>query len=293
MIWLLLREVGVCLIARTAIGLILVTTPTVVHAHATVTSDATLLVAGAAAMYVTLLWERRRVGAWMVVVIAILCGLSKVPALLAVGAASLYLLVRALRMPPDPHATRRRVEMLAMAAAAAAATAITALVWLAVTHRRAVPGAPTAPSDVVFHAARLRLDQVVAATGSFLSPVSAPPILAPLNSEFTVALLSMTNALALAGAFGAAALAGARSRVEAVSASVATLMLVGGPLFVVTIFASDHIVLPDIPHRYGLALVPTVLVGVGALLGKAWMRWSVAVFAAVSAVYTVGHLAAR
>jgi hypothetical protein len=70
-------------------------------------------------------------------------------------------------------------------------------------------------------------------------------------------------------------------------------MLVGGPLFVVTIFASDHIVLPDIPHRYGLALVPTVLVGVGALLGKAWMRWSVAVFAAVSAVYTVGHLAAR
>jgi hypothetical protein len=292
-LWFMLVEMGAGLVVRTAVGVLLVSTPAVVHAHATVTSDATLLLAGAAALLTVLRWERRAGPGWLVIAVALLCALAKVPALLAVGVASLYLLVRAVRRDSGAGDARPRTQLVGMAVGSTAVSVLTTLVWFWITHRRAVPGAPTPPSTALFHATRLQLDQVVRQVGAFLSPVSHPPLLAPLLSVFTVAIIDVLNALVLAGSFGAAAFAGARSRVEALAISTTALMLIGGPALVVAIYASDHSVLPDIPARYGLALLPAAMACLAALLAKAWARWAAATFAAVAALYTVGHLATR
>jgi hypothetical protein len=292
-LWFLLIEMCVGLLARTAVGLLLVSTPLAVHTYSTVTSDAALLLAGAAALLVVLRWERRVWPAWPVVAIASLCALTKVSALLAVGVAVVYLLVRAVHADGKGQGTRPRWQLLAMAAAAAAVTVVTWVVWLWIVDKRAVPGAPIAPSAAVFHATRLGLDKVAAQVGAFLSPLTAPPILAPLVSVFTDSILTVLNALVIAGTFGGAALGGARSRLEALGTSTAALMLVGGPAYVVAIYVSDHQVLPGLPHRYGMALLPAAMACLGALLVKVWMRWAVALFATVAVLYTIGHLATR
>jgi len=293
LLWLLTAEMGVGSTARTAVGILLVTTPAIVHAHATVTSDATLLLGGAAALYAALLWERRRLHGAVLLAIAALCGLAKIPCLLAIGAAALYLLVRALRQPGGAEPRRTPAELVRMAVLSTGLAVGVTLLWLLVAHVRAVPGAPTPPSTAVFRATHLRLDQVAAQAGAFLSPLAAPPILAPLASAFTLAILSVSNLLVLSGTFGSALLAAARTRLEAAAIAAGALMLVGGPAFVVAIYVSDHSILPAIPHRYGLALIPAAAVCLAALLAKAWARWGAALFAAVAGLYTIAHLAAR
>lgn len=292
LLWLAMAEMGIPALARTAAGLLLVTTPVVIHSQATVTNDGILLFCGAAALSATLLWESRRLNGALLLVVAVICALAKVTALVAVGVTALYLLVRAARASAEAlPGARRRVELVVMAVATVAAAIGVTLVWLAITHLRRVPGAPLAPSEAAFRATHLTLTDLALQWGAFLTPLNGPPILAPLRSVYVLSLLAVVNAIVLAGTLGAAALATARSRLEAVGAATAALMLVGGPALVLAIYAADHSILPNIPHRYGLALMPAAALCVGAAFAKVWLRRLMGLFAAGAAVFTLVHLA--
>lgn len=291
-LWLAMGEFGVGLVARTAVAVLMVTTPTVILSSATVTSDATVMLAGAASLYAVVRWERGAAPAWVVLVIAALCPFAKVTALAAVGATSVYLLVRWLRARRDTAtSTRTPRGLIAMAVAGPVAGLAVAVAWQFIVVARTIPGVPTSGSIVYLYAAHLTVSQVFSQVAATLSPLQNPTILAPLHGPVTVAIAALVNALVVAAAFGGAAFAAAGSRLEALAGSAAALMLVSGPLLAVFIYVGEHAAF-DIPARYGLALVPFGAVALAAALHRAPARFAVVAFAAAVALFTVVTLAA-
>ena len=292
LLWLAMRVLGIGLVVRMAVSALVVTTPVVLHSNATVTSDAVLLLGGAAAFFTVLLWEQRRLPGWVVFLVAGLCGLTKIPCVLAVVAAGLYLAIRAARRRTlGEHPTRSRREMVGMALASSAVAVGVVLLWLVIVHVRSIPGSPLSPSAASFRVDHFPVSRLLSQYSALVSPVSDPPVLAPLQGKITLAIVAAFNVLLLVAAFGGAALSRAGSRLEAIATSAAALMLVGGPAFVVAIYLSEHQVLPSIPHRYGLALVPMVAAALAMILIKAWVRWTVIGLAAFASLYTLVHVA--
>jgi hypothetical protein len=291
LLWLAMGELEIGLAARTAVSTLLVTTPVVVLSSATVTSDATLLLGGGAALYALLRWERRALPGWVVLVIAALCGFSKVPCLLAAAGLSVYLFIRWIRTRNATTLSMRTPsQLLKMALAAPAAALGIALLWQLVVVARAIPGAPTSGSFVNLYADHLSAGQVLVQATALLSPIHSPPILAPLLDTRTIAIIAGFNALIIAATLGGTALATAGSRLEALAGSASILMVASGPLFAVFIYLDAHEAF-GIPARYGLSLMPFAAAALAAGLTKVSVRLPVCAFAIAAALFTVVHLA--
>ena len=67
-------------------------------------------------------------------------------------------------------------------------------------------------------------------------------------------------------------------------------MLVTGPLFVVALFVVQHAVIPDIPHRYALALLPSMLALLALALAKRFVRVALVGLAVVAVLVTFERL---
>jgi hypothetical protein len=291
LLWLAMGELEIGLVARTAVSALLVTTPAVVLSHVTVTNDATLLLAGAAALYAALRWERRALPGWVLLVIAALCAFSKILGLPAVAGLSVYLFIRWIRTrraaaPP----MRTPSELLKMAVAVPAAGLAVALVWQVVVIARTIPGAPTSVSIGFLHADHLSLGQILVQVPAILSPIHDTFIMAPLLDTRTFAIIAGFNALIIAATFGGTAFSAPGSKLEAIAGSASILMVASGPLFAVFIYVDAHAAF-GIPGRYGLSLMPFAAVALAAALTKASVRFAVCAFAIAAAVFTVVHLA--
>jgi hypothetical protein len=290
LLWLAMAELEVGVAARTAVSTLLVTTPAVILSSATVTSDATLLVGGAAALYAVLRWERRKLPGWVVVLIAVLCGFSKVPCLLAIAALSAYLLIRWVRTRNATEVSiRTPSELLKMAVLAPAAGLAVAEVWNLIVRARAIPGVPTSTFNGLFPH-HLSLSQLLAQTTATLSPVQNPAILSPLTGARTVAIVAIFNLLIIAAALGGTAASAAGSHLEAIAGSASILMVAAGILFILFVYFDSHLAI-DVPPRYGLSLLAFAAVALAAVLTKASVRFGVCAFAIAAALSTVVHLA--
>ena len=260
-LWLGLGLVGAYTLARrlgaradAAFGAValLATTPVVLHASATVTSDAPALLVGALLFLAGLAVLERGASSWWLFAAAVLAALVKVSDLVAVGAVFLVVLM-AFRKGGGARPARGRLvrALLALVVGAVLPTVL----WTAVSATAATPQAGDNPMDQRFHVAALTWGQLSGNATATLTAVKGaytPAVLATPTVSLLAVALDLLLIVALAGAawFGT----GRRSADDVARGTLAA-MLLGGPGFVLLVYVGAHAYVP-IPSRYGLSLLP-------------------------------------
>ena len=290
--WAVMAELGAGLAGRLATGALMVTTPVVLVSGSTVTSDAVLVASGAGCLLAALLWERGRISPVVPLSVALVCGLLKITALVGVLPAALYLGWRAMRRSARTaeEAIPPRRGSLALGVNTAICGLLGNFGWLIVVHLRTIANAPVPNMVVAFHRDHLRLAAIVESISSTITPVDRAALLVPLWTSAIVQVAALLSAVLVAGVLGCVAWADRGSRAEALALSVTITMLVTGPLFVVALFVVQHAVIPDIPHRYALALLPSMLALLALALAKRFVRVALVGLAVVAVLVTFERL---
>ncbi|MBU6329078.1 MAG: hypothetical protein KGR18_03870 [Acidobacteria bacterium] len=290
--WLLLREVGAGRVLSSSIIAIAITAPTVLFAAATINNDGTALLCGALLVWAVLRWERGRLSLGVVLLASALCAATKVTNLIAVAVVMIYLLLRSDRSPlgrvrtagwSEPVRTfvrRERRRLLALGGLIAAAVGV-ALVWQVVAMALAtVPGSDI-PMTQRYTVDTFPVGPLVGAWRQTIDPLFGP-YLAPFMRNDLITLISGVTAAALV-ILAVVALArnprGSRARTLAVAGLTAGL--IAGPAIVLFNYLAQRVYV-DIPFRYALVIVPTLLAAGASVLRSRPATVATALWAALS-----------
>jgi hypothetical protein len=303
-VWAALSILGVPVLARLAVGGLLVTTPVVLHASATVTDDATALAAGAAILLAVLAWEARRAPAFVVPLAAIVAVSLRLTNFAGAGVVVLYLVIRALRpgtaveteigaegealkaAEDGAAVSRPRRSLLLMAGSVTAAVAVTGLAWVGLNSAVARVGPLANPNTLNQQACCLPLEAVLSQVEATVTPAHEPYLVPFLQNNKVRTVVKLTDWALLGTALGLAAFAGRGSRGEALAASVVVCMLATGPLLTLTTYVFQG-AFYGIPPRYGLSLMPALAACLALSLNKVWVRACVVSLAGVSVLLTL------
>lgn len=284
-VWLLMAELGIRRVQRAvAIGL-MTATPTIFFGYSTVNTDNIILLASSLFALATLRYERGRFPGWALLLAAVATIGVEVTNVLVVLAAATYLLARAL------FSTERSKSMMGIGAVLALAPVPLVRV-LSKVHEWIITPHPTLdfdlPRNTMFAAdpGYVTTNLLISRLEALITPISQPYIPALLRGQITSSLLHFTGWILIGTVAAAVLTSHSRSRVSLLCSSAVGWLLVAGPLF--TIHWSDT-TLP-IPARYGLPLLPLLLVGTAWVLRKRAALWSVGAFAAYGNVYMLFRL---
>ena len=246
------RDVGAAPMA--AVTLLLASTPALIFPSATITPDASGLVAGAALFLALTWWEERpsTVRAAVLMLVGVVVSFAKMTNLVAVAAAVLYLLLRSTGDDGPGRASARARWMTAVTVGLTSVVAAGA--WLAYVGSRP----QIAAADLPDMASKYQLTYfpwtgLVESSLSLLQPLSSSWVVVGsvpfLN--FSTAVVAM---VVLAGTLAAALLTGAPPLEVALARAVVAAAVVGALLLVTAgyVFSSSYFALPV---RYGIALV--------------------------------------
>ena len=283
------RRRGVPAAPMAAVTFLLASSPALIFPSATITPDASGLVAGAA-LFLTLTWWEERpstVRAFLLVVVGIVVAFAKMTNLVAVAAVVLYLLLRPTSVQDEDSDDGREGPSVRARWTTAVTVGLTSVVaagaWLAyVGTRPQIPAADLPDMSSKYQLTYFPWTGLVESSLSLLQPLSSPwavvgsvPFL-----NFATAVVAM---VVLAGTLAAALFTGAPPLEVALARSVVAAAVVGALLLVTAgyLFSSTYF---PIPVRYGIALVApmaivtasmirsrssVVLVGTAALLALA------------------------
>jgi hypothetical protein len=287
-LWAALALLGVPVLSRLAVGALLVTTPVVLHASATVTDDATALIAGGGMLLAVLAWEARRVPGFVPVLATMAAVSLRLTNFVGAGVIVLYLVFRALarRAAQDAPAGRSVRSLLVMGGSVAGAVAVSGLGWVALNSAVARVGPLANPNTFNQQACCLPVEAVLSQVEATVTPAHDPYLVPFLQNNKVRTLVNFTDWVLLGSAVGLAALAGRGSRGEALGASAIVCMVAAGPLLTVTNFAFQG-AFYGIPPRYGLSLMPALAACLALSLEKSWVRACVGALAASSVVVTL------
>ena len=264
MLYLALRRLKVPTTVSLGLGLLMLGTPAAFWANTYISTDAPAYTAGAALLLAVTHYRGRRIG-WLLIGLGVLATLLKVQNFAAVGVVGLTLIALAVQRASGAEGLGHRLKgalrdrftltglgMLAIPLVAQAAwigiRAVTTL-GTAGAQDAAVPFTPIVMVDEVFK---------FLGTGGYGPAVSGTAMsIGALLSQWVM----------LAGVIGAVALAARKSLVEAISGSTIVMSLLLGPALVVFTYVLAGIYVP-LPQRYGMSLVPMMLVGSGWLFSK-------------------------
>ena len=287
--WVAGRLVGAGRAALTAVTVLIATTPQVLYSSATVTPDATALLAGGGLLVVVLLWERKDRWLWLLPVAAALAVLLKVTNIVGVLAVATYLVVRwwnEERGSPAGSKPRRLPATVIMLAGAG----IAEVGWLIVRHALALPNPGTPPMTQRFSVSFLSPTQLGSQVVAFLTPISHPPTPTFFNHPSVLAVVSLFSALIVAACIGSVIYMRGVGQLESLALSGAATMLAGGPVLLIAIFLSQRVFIP-LPSRYGLSFMPVLGAVVALSLRTRWLLVSAACLALASLVVTTVALA--
>jgi hypothetical protein len=282
MMWLLFAEVGAGLLVRSALVVVVVSAPTVVHAAATINPDGTSIALGAAAIWLALRWERGRAPAWTLALIGALAAGTKVTNLLGVGLAAAYMAWPLVASAVDRRRDRSAGTVAAPGGGPSPAAAeqealptrsardrLVALAWLLgsavvvagawAIAQRALQAIPPSQVPMVarFRTTQFPLSQLTVSWRQTLSPLRSPYLPPFLRTSFVQTMADLVDLALIAGVVGGAILAAPRSRERRLAGAVLVMLAVIGPALVVFNFVVQGLYV-DIPPRYGIALVPAM-----------------------------------
>jgi hypothetical protein len=238
---------------------VLLFSPVVLHAHATVNADAVLLAAGGAVMLATLVAEERG-GRWLSLPVAagFIAFAAEPTTIFASGTAALYLGLRSLgawRRMPTKAALRMMLVGIGLLLAVVAANEATG--WFKQSIALDVP-AVTLPKDVQLAAPEITSEHVLTAIPALMTPLRDPYLPAFLSAPSVRATVRMTDLVLVSLLIAAATMSRPGSRVVTLAVSVLIVGFVAGPLLVLYNFSTSKVYFP-IPSRYGLSMAPTIV----------------------------------
>jgi hypothetical protein len=269
-LWLLFAELRAGLVVRSAVIVLVVSAPMVLHGTATVNLDGTSIFFGAAMLWAVLRWERGRLTPWVPVALAGLAAGTKVNNLIAVAVAVLYLLLtewqqrRGSEEQSDARAddttagwARRLPPRIRVGAAMVGAAALVSVAWL-VTQRYLQVLPPTEiPMVSRFLIDRFPSTEFATAWHQTVSPLQSPYLAPFLRTQPVQVVAGFVDLALMGGAVAGLALAVRGSREKRVAVVALVLAVAVGPLLVLfnVVVQGLYVV---IPPRYGLALVPAL-----------------------------------
>jgi hypothetical protein len=284
LMFLLLGEVGVAGVARVAGAFLPALAPFVLFQSATVTNDVTAVPTAAAVMFLACRAERGRTR----YALALACALSmwlRMTNVFGIAVAVGYLVVRAVRTR-EPE---RRRTLLGAAAIATAATVLAGLAWLvvlsAIARVDSIPFAQTVPK-------RFEFDRLLQSIPEIVPPTQElPPVPFWSDSALAAVVCGLIGWLVIAGPMMALARHGARGAdldepdrplgVDLAALGLATaavLLAIGPTLIVINSVSHDSLILPPLPRRFGLSMLPACFTAALAGARSVWASRALAVF---------------
>lgn len=279
-IWYLGRDLG---IGSVQLGVVLGTlagAPTLLHASATVTNDATGVLAGAALVWAALRWERERGSPWVVGLIAFLAISVKTTNIVTVGVLAFYLLLRPRAEEPARPRSNRWTAMGAMLGGTAAA-----LVLWGVIHAAASEAVVT-PIDE--YARDLDLPELLSNLTMMLTPVNYGLPTYILGSRAFDTLGGVLAVLIIAATLHPVLRGSYADPMKRLAASGGLAMLFGGAAFAVMSYAVFGAVI--VSPRYGLSLIPVLVVALASAIRSRAVLWGLGAFAVGQFALVLGRL---
>ncbi len=275
MLWLLLAEFGIDRIQRGVTVALMTATPHIVFGFSTVNTDNAILPTCALLFLLTLRYERARFPWWGLAIASIVAIGIELTNSLAVLASGTYLGARSVQARPIDW------RKLTLGAAFVGGTVPT-FRWLGRLHHWLIEPLPNLdfqlPRNAIFNAepGYVTMDLLVSRLTALTTPISEPYLPMLLRGTITTTLLQFTSWILIGTVMAAVLTQPTRSRVSLLCGSAVLWLLIAGPLFTLRWSNST---LP-IPARYGLPLLPLLLLGTASVLKKKAALLSLGAFAA-------------
>lgn len=286
MMWEVGRRLGIPLLLRNAGVVVVATSEPVLYTAATVTNDATAVLAGAAVLLATLRWESKRHGLAMLALAAGAAVLLKNTNAIAVLGAMLYLVARWLQREPGSLGNRRPHSYLAAIASLSLGSLSVMIGWLLL---RPSSGAFVEPAFQQFAETSVGPGDVLAQSLALVTPLRAPLLPPFLDSTAIWLPLAAINVAIIAACLAAVVDVRGGHRTPIVGLTALVALPIGAASLVVFNFLFLGLYFP-LPPRYGLSAMPALVLGLVWLFRPApASRVFVAVVMAVFS-FLVAHL---
>ena len=253
----LARRLGASTFATALSAGVVLFSPVVLHAHATVNTDAVLLATGGGVVLAAFVAEERG-GRWygLPALAAFLAFVAEPTTIFATTVGAGYLALRVVGrkgLPPQNVLVAGAIAVLVLSGAFVgneATGAFKTAIALDV-------GEIILPKDVQLAATDLTSQHVLTAIPALFTPLR-DPYLPPFLDAPSIRAVVMLADLALVGlVIAAAVMSPRRSREGSLAASVLVTCLLAGPMLVLYNYETSSVYFP-IPSRYGLSVVPVI-----------------------------------
>lgn len=272
-LWYVLGSLGASSWAKALLIGLLVVSPTVLHESSIVNPDTTALLGGALVLGAALRWEAGRAPGWLLPLASLVAVWLKFTNSVAVGAAVLYLAVRAWQQ--RGNLSRQRVRsLLAIGGAAIALTLASIISWSAVQDARGHIPTEQLPTNAIYQVDSFQWERLGDELLAVVTPLRDPFVPDTLPRELLEPLGDLINLLVIAGLGSVALFAAKGSQHRALTAAAAAGMVATGVVTMVASYLSLSIYFDTNP-RYGLSLLPFAAAALIPVLDNRLIRWAV------------------
>jgi hypothetical protein len=269
--FLLARRLGANEWSAAGATLLLASTPVVIEASATITTDAPELLVGGVLTLLAIAVVEKRVSPWWLVPAGAVATAFKTTSLTVIGMVGLFLLIHALRSrretersaatdlapgpAPAPAEAGRVRGSFAPLVLLLVAGAVPLLAWTAFSKATSFSSVDDILVGRMFKVDSIGWNQLAESFRYLFTPVNdsyMPPFMRTDSVELAAVVL---NVLLIVGTAGLAWFGHRDELPSSLATSVFASMVLGGPALAVMLFFTEHVSY-GIPGRYGLSLLP-------------------------------------
>ena len=271
-LWYVLGSLGASSWVKTLLIGLLVVSPTVLHESSIINPDTTALLGGALVLAAALRWESGRAPGWLLPLTALVAVWLKFTNSVAVGAAVVYLAVRAWQQR-DALTTPRIKSLMAVGGIAVVLTVASIFSWSAVQDARGHIPTEELPTNAIYQVDSFQWDNLGNELFSTLTPLRDPFVPDTLPRDLLEPLGDLINLLVLAGLGSVALFTAKGSKHRGLAAAAAAGMVATGVVTMVASYLSLSVYFDTNP-RYGLSLLPFAVAALVPVLDNRPIRWA-------------------
>ncbi len=282
-LWALLGEFGVPRSVRFAAGVALISVPTVLLSQSIVNNDSTALAAGAALTWLAVRWDRGRSSLWWVGLGSFVAVLLKATNVGAVAAVVLFVAVRAFQRAEWRGGLRSALSgrWVRFALVAGVGAVVAGAGWGALPSALATVAPEVIPQALMFHQDSFQVVWFFESLDMLVTPLRPEFATSAMDGDAAAAIGALANiGLLLFFAYGAV-VSRPGSAVRALAGGAAGALVLLPPVLVLVNYVTAQIHVPLLPPRYGLSIVPAMVVVAATGATSRWARIALGAVAAV------------